>query len=255
MLSKNKIKLIKSLGQKKYRAETHLFLAEGNKLVSDLLPYFECVLLAATDCWLAGKSHIAAREIVEVSQAEIDKASLLKNPQHVVGVFRQADYLPDADLLKDRLSIVLDDIQDPGNLGTIVRVADWFGIEHIICSPNSADIYNPKAIQSTMGAIARVQVHYTPPADFVRTLAAGKNFPVYGTFLDGESIYSQKLASRGLIVMGNEGKGIGRDLREVVSHKIYIPNYPEERKTSESLNVALATAIACAEFRRQNRQA
>jgi TrmH family RNA methyltransferase len=250
MLSKNKIKLIRSLEQKKHRTESRLFPAEGNKLVSDLLPYFDCELLVATDSWLAKQSRIQARELIAVNQEDIDKASLLKNPQQVIGVFRQAESRLDTNLLKDKLSLALDGVQDPGNLGTIIRLADWFGIENIICSPDTADVYNPKTVQATMGAIARVQVHYASLTGFIREMTANGDFSVYGAFLDGENIYRQPLASHGLIVMGNEGNGIRPEIRDLVSHKIYIPNYPENRKTSESLNVALATAIVCAEFRK-----
>jgi TrmH family RNA methyltransferase len=251
MLSKNNIKFIKSLGQKKYRADTHLFLAEGNKLVSDLIPCFDCELLIATATWLAAHSNIHAGEQIRVTQEDIDKASLLKNPQQVIGVFRQANHKLHPHQLTSKLSLALDGIQDPGNLGTIIRLADWFGIENIICSPDTVDIYNPKAVQASMGAIGHVQVHYTPLSNLIRSLAGDNNFPIYATSLDGENIYRQSLSSRGLIVMGNEGNGISQDILHLVSGKLYIPNYPEHRKASESLNVALATAIICSEFRKQ----
>ena len=131
---------------------------------------------------------------------------------------------------------------------TIVRLADWFGIEHIFCSPNTVDIYNPKTVQATMGGIARVRLHYTPLPEFIRSL---KDIPVYGTFLDGENMYGQPLSKNGLIVMGNEGNGIGKEVEALINRKLYIPNYPASRETSESLNVAIATAVVCAEFRRQ----
>ncbi|MDR1121840.1 MAG: RNA methyltransferase [Dysgonamonadaceae bacterium] len=250
MLSKSNIKFIKSLGQKKYRAETHFFLAEGNKLVNDLIPCFDCELLIATATWLADHSSAHAGERIQVTQEDIDKASLLKNPQQVIGVFRQANHTLHPHQLTGKLSLALDGIQDPGNLGTIIRLADWFGIENIICSPDTVDIYNPKTVQASMGAIGHVQVHYTPLPDLIRSLAIDNNVPIYGAFLEGENIYHQSLSNRGLIVMGNEGNGISQDIRHLVSRKLYIPNYPEDRKTSESLNVALATAIICAEFRR-----
>ena len=142
----------------------------------------------------------------------------------------------------------MDDIQDPGNLGTIIRLADWFGIEHIFCSPNTVDVFNPKAIQATMGGIARVKVHYIALSELIHVLG---NVPVYGTFLDGKNMYEQPLSKNGIIVMGNEGNGIGTEVEKLVNRKLYIPNYPQERETSESLNVAIATAIVCAEFRRQ----
>ena len=146
--------------------------------------------------------------------------------------------------------MALDDVQDPGNLGTIIRIADWFGIEHIFCSSGTADVYNPKTIQATMGAIARVKLHYCNLPDFLKS-ASQKNTPIFGTFLDGENIYTQELPANGIIIMGNEGNGISKQIAEMVTHRILIPNYPQGCETSESLNVAVATAIVCAEFRRR----
>ena len=153
------------------------------------------------------------------------------------------------EVAKKQLCLVLDDVQNPGNLGTIVRLADWFGIEHIFCSKGCADIYNPKTVQATMGGIARVQMHYVDLPEMLSSLERG--IPVYGTFLDGDNMYQKTLENRGLIVMGNEGKGVSREVEALVSERLYIPNYPEGRETSESLNVAIATAIVCAEFRRR----
>ena len=166
----------------------------------------------------------------------------------MLAVFRQPDEETDVSVISHSLCLALDDVQDPGNLGTIVRLADWFGIEHIFCSPNTVDIYNPKTVQATMGGIARVRLHYTPLPEFIRSL---KGIPVYGTFLDGENMYTQPLSAYGLIVMGNEGNGIEDEVERLINRKLYIPNYPAERETSESLNVAIATAVVCAEFRRQ----
>lgn len=253
MLSKNKIKLIRSLNQKKFRNETNCFLAEGNKLVADLLPYFTCELLAGTSSWMATQGDLQAREFLLVEQEEINKASLLKTPQQVIAVFRQdRPSLPSPDELQPQLSLVLDGIQDPGNLGTIVRLADWFGIEHILCSPDTADIYNPKTVQASMGALARVKVHYTDIESLTKECLKQDNFPVYGTFLErGQNIYETELSTNGFIVMGNEGKGVGETMEALVGKRIYIPNFPPQRKTSESLNVAIATSIVCAEFRRR----
>lgn len=247
-LSKNKIKFIKSLAIKKYRDEANCFLAEGNKLVADILPYFACELLLVQNSWLATQGDIKAKELLVVSDEDLKKASLLKNPQQVLGIFKKPEYQLNKNELKDKLSLVLDDIQDPGNLGTIIRLADWFGIEHVICSPETVDVYNPKTIQATMGAMARIKVHYTNLLPFIKDM---EGVPVYGTLLNGENIYNQELSNHGLIVMGNEGNGISKEIEELISDKLYIPNYPQERKTSESLNVAIATAIICAEFRRR----
>lgn len=247
-LSKNKIKYIRSLEQKKVRKEEQVFLAEGPKLVEELLGHFRCRLLAATASWLKSHSEVDADEITEVTPDELSRASLLKTPQQVLAIFEQPQYDLNPDSIRANLCLALDDVQDPGNLGTIIRLADWFGIEHIICSSNTVDVYNPKTVQATMGGIARVKVHYTSLPDFIRSLG---DVPVFGTFLEGDNMYDQQLAGNGLIVMGNEGNGIGKEVESLINRKLYIPNYPQERQTSESLNVAIATAIVCAEFRRQ----
>ena len=248
-LSKNRIKYIHSLELKKIRKQENVFLAEGHKLVEELLGRFKCRFLVATSEWLIQNNPSAyVEEIYEVSEEELAKASLQKSPQQVLAVFEKPNDYYDKELFNHSLCLALDDVQDPGNLGTILRIADWFGIEHIFCSPNTVDVYSPKAIQATMGAIARVQVHYTPLMELITSL---NNIPIYGTFLDGENIYSQSLSNNGIIIMGNEGNGISREIEKFVNRKLFIPNYPKERSTSESLNVAIATAITCAEFRRK----
>ena len=240
-LSKNRIKYIRSLEQKKNRKADKVFLAEGPKLVGDLLGHFSCQFLLATSEWLSRNQPLSVTDVTEVSEEELSRASLLKTPQQVLAVFRQPDEETDVSVISRSLCLALDDVQDPGNLGTIIRLADWFGIEHIFCSPNTVDIYNPKTVQATMGGIARVRLHYTPL----------KDIPVYGTFLDGENMYGQSLSKNGLIVMGNEGNGIGKEVKSLINRKLYIPNYPASRESAESLNVAIATAVVCAEFRRQ----
>lgn len=255
MISKNKAKLIRSLEQKKYRKESQLFIAEGHKLVEDLLPAFECVYIAARKEWIGSRKEDLKRltnevETHEVSPEELQKISLQKSPQDVLAIFRQRNHtIVPEQIIGGQLCLGLDGVQDPGNLGTIVRIADWFGIEHIFCSLDTADIYNPKSVQATMGAMARVQVHYLPLKELILRLPSST--PVYGTFLDGEDIYRQDLTNHGLIIMGNEGKGVSPEISALMNKRLYIPNYPPERKTSESLNVAVATAIICAEFRRQ----
>ena len=248
-LSKNKIKYIHSLELKKIRKEEQVFLAEGPKLVSDLLGHFPCRFLAATSSWLQSHPECKADEIIEISQEELSRASLLKTPQQVLAVFEQAKYKLNPEIVHRSRCLALDDVQDPGNLGTIIRLADWFGIEHIICSSNTVDVYNPKTIQATMGGIARVKVYYTPLSDFIRSL--GDDTPIFGTFLNGKNMYEQPLSTNGIIVMGNEGNGIGKEVETLINRKLYIPNYPQGKETSESLNVAIATAVICAEFRRQ----
>ena len=248
MLSKNKIKYIHSLELKKNRKEEHAFVAEGHKLVGDLLGHFPCKLLVATHAWLERNPGMKADEIIEVTQEELTRASLQKAPQEVLAVFEQPTYEMDASVVSQNLCLALDDVQDPGNLGTIIRLADWFGIEHIFCSQGTVDVYNPKTIQATMGALARVKLHYCHLPSFI---ASFKDTPVYGTFLDGENMYGKNLSEHGLIVMGNEGNGISDEVGKLVNERLYIPNYPPQRETSESLNVAIATSVICAEFRRR----
>ncbi|MDR2086554.1 MAG: RNA methyltransferase [Dysgonamonadaceae bacterium] len=248
MLSKSKIKFIKSLEKKKYRSESGCFPAEGNKLVADILPFFECELLITTPQWLATQGDIKAREVLVVEKEEIRKASLLKNPQDVIAVFRRSDCVLQKEELTTGLTLVLDGIQDPGNLGAIIRIADWFGIKNVICSPDTVDIYNPKTIQATMGSLARVKIVYLPLTELLTGLSGT---PVYGTFLEGTNIYEAELSSTGLIVMGNEGNGISPALETRIVDRLYVPNYPPDAESTNSLNVAVTAAIVCAEFRRR----
>lgn len=248
MLSKNQIKFIQSLQQKKHRNESGCFIAEGNKLVADLVPAFECEWLIATEEWLAAHTHLKANLTLPATKEELAKAGGLTTPQDAIAVLKKAEYAFSTADLKGKLTLAADRIQDPGNLGTIIRLADWFGIEQIICSPDTVDLYNPKTIQSTMGALARVKVHYLPLADVIT-----QDMPVYGTFLDGDDMYKTELSDEGIIIMGNEGNGISPEVEALVSRKLYIPNFPEGRETTESLNVAIATSIICAEFRRRMR--
>lgn len=253
MISKNTIKQIRSLELRKFRKQSGTFIAEGNKLVEDNLASMKCHrLIAVTDWW---KSHehlrILAEECIEVSREEMEKISLMQSPQEVLATF----YVPseehfDLSILSNRLVLALDSIQDPGNLGTIIRLCDWFGIHDIFCSQTTADCFSPKVVQATMGAIARVRIHYLDLQDFLKN-ASSKGIPVYGTFLEGENIYMTNLSSNGIIVMGNEGQGISPEIEAIVSKKINIPSYPAESETSESLNVGIATAITVAEFRRR----
>lgn len=247
MISKNKIKYIRSLELKKNRNKEGKFVAEGFKVVDDLLALQPADLIVATQEWLHGKHLADQTEVIEVTEEELKKVSFLQHPQQVLAVFRQAQD-GDFSINTQELSLALDGVQDPGNLGTIIRIADWFGITHIYCSQDTADVYNPKVVQATMGSIARVKVEYGNLLALVESLPA--DVPVYGTLLDGDNIYQQTLENRGLIVMGNEGKGISPALAKKVNRKLLIPNFPEGRATADSLNVAIATAITCSEFRR-----
>ena len=247
MLSKAKIKEIRALEVKKFRDEKNLFVAEGNKLVADILHKFECEWLITRTQWLATQGNIRAKELILVEESDIRKVSFLKTPQDVLTVLKKPHYTLDEADPESQLILALDGIQDPGNLGTIVRLADWFGIEHIICSHDTADVYGPKAMQATMGALAHVKVHYTNLNEYIEK---NRNVPVYGAFLEGENIYKKHLTNKGIIVMGNEGNGIRKETESLINEKLYIPPYPPEHETTESLNVAVATAIICAEFRR-----
>lgn len=249
MISKATIKRIHALEMRKYRKNERLFVAEGPKLVNELYMSMKPVYVAALPEWIASNANLLNNTTYDtLTPEELQKASLLMHPQQVIALFQIPENELNLDLLKDELILMLDGVQDPGNLGTIARVADWFGIRHIICSPDTADIYNPKAVQATMGALARVKFYYTELA-MVLSQYSG---PIYGTFLDGDNIYKEELSRHGIIVMGNEGKGISQRTREMINRRLLIPNYPEGTLTTESLNVAIATSIVCAEFRRRS---
>lgn len=242
MISKNQIKFVKQLDQKKYRKRENVFVAEGPKVVGDLLAcgFVPHSIYATTD-WQPSKNV----SFQEVTDDELRKISFLQHPQQVLGVFT----IPSTEqtIIKDQLVLALDGVQDPGNLGTIIRIADWFGIQDIFCSLDTADAWNPKVIQATMGSIARVRITYTDLPALIRQASV----PVYGTLLDGNNIYEQKLSHNGIIVMGNEGNGISQEIRQLITHKLLIPDFHEGDSHAESLNVAIATAITCSEFKRR----
>ncbi len=252
MISKQQIKTIHSLRLKKYRDQSGLFVGEGPKVVAELLQSFECKYIAALQSWVdANQIAIPAGVKCETIQMEdLAKASLLEAPQQVIAIFRkQPDILPTTGVLQSELCLALDTVQDPGNLGTILRLARWFGINHVICSPATADIYSPKVVQATMGALGKVSVAYTPLPQYLASL--GDEIPIFGTFLNGTNIYDAPLTSHGIIVMGNEGNGISPETANHINQRLYIPPYPMGSPTIESLNVGVATAITCAEFRRR----
>lgn len=244
-------KEIARLAKAKYRRELGLFVAEGTKCVLDTLPYFACRYLFATGIWLDEHSTSLPQNIAVtvVKQSDIDRMSSFTTPQPVIAVYEipEDSQLPAS--AENELLIALDRVQDPGNLGTIIRLCDWFGVRHILASTDTADLYAPKVVQATMGAISRVKIHY---CDLVAELTRlGRLMPVYGTFLNGDNLYGCQLQrNRAVIVMGNEGNGISPQVSATVSHRLLIPSYPPDRLTSESLNVAMATAIMLAEFRR-----
>jgi TrmH family RNA methyltransferase len=253
MLSKNKISFINSLKNKKYREIHRQFVAEGSKLVVDLLKSsFTVHEVYAQPGWLEtfDKHFISSSiSIIEIREEEMGRITALSTPSPVLAVVN----FPERELMTNEiasgLTLVLDDMHDPGNLGTIVRIADWFGIGHIVCSLTCVDLYNPKVVQSTMGSIARVQVHYFDLCQFLAGLPG--DFPVYGTFLEGENMYDKKLAEKGVIIIGSESNGISPEVEKFVSDRLYIPAYPPNSGGAESLNASVATAIVCAEFRRR----
>lgn len=249
MISRTRIKWIKSLEMRKYRLHEKAFVAEGPKLVGELLPYSTPLYIAATKDWLDVNRHLlrAVKEVDEVSQTELERASLLRTPQSVLAVMPIPERRLDISSLQKKLVIALDSVQDPGNLGTILRIADWFGIHEVLCSEGTADVYNPKCVQSCMGALARVKVFYCNLPEVLGQV----EMPVFGTFLDGTDIYKEELSQQGIIVMGNEGNGISQPVAKLVNRRLYVPNYPKGSLTTESLNVAVATGIVCAEFRRR----
>lgn len=234
MITKAQQKLIRSLEQKKYRQREGLFVAEGPKVVGDLVE--------------AGVEQVMLFKEPEVTAEELRKVSFLQHPQGVLGVFK-IPAIPQPTMNKKKLMLALDGVQDPGNLGTIIRIADWFGISEVVCSIDTADCWAPKVVQATMGSIARVHIIYKDLCELLDE-ADKQGVNVYGTLLDGRNIYEEELSEGGIIVMGNEGNGISLPLRERIKRKLFIPDFHQGR-TADSLNVAIATAITCSEFRRR----
>ena len=241
MITRAEILDIKSLATKQGREELGAFIAEGEKLVGEIRNSSLRIRRI-----LQTKPIFAEGELV--SEKEMERISQLKSANSVLAVVeiptrKLANVQPNKNLV-----LALDRVQNPGNLGTIIRLADWFGISDIVCSEDTADCFNPKVVQATMGAILRVRVHYT---NLAKWLAEQRDTKIYGTFLEGKNIYNAQLDKSGVIVMGNEGQGISAEVAKCVSHKLLIPPYPADRCGSESLNVAVATAVICSEFRRR----
>jgi TrmH family RNA methyltransferase len=258
MITSNQIKLYSSLRNKKYREIHHIFLAEGEKIVLDILKspsrIFRIQSLIATSEFLKAKVKNTFQEIpviLEVNPAVMKKISSLSTPNKAILVCEISNYLPDFNEISGCLSLFLDDIRDPGNLGTIIRTADWFGIHHIFCSRESVDVYNPKVVQSTMGALCRVKVYYLEASVLLQEIRKIESFPLIGTLLEGDNIYTSMLPSRGIIVMGNESRGISEKLRAELDARLIIPSQGNSSGSSESLNVASAAAIVMAEFSRR----
>lgn len=244
-MKKAEIQLVRALADKRGRAEHGLFLAEGAKLIGEL----RASALRVRKIY-ALEGVFEGPEVETVAPRDMERISQLKTPSNSLALVEIPRYTLRPAQLKEQLTIALDEVQNPGNLGTIIRLADWFGIHDIVCSEASADCFNPKVVQATMGAILRVRVHYLD-LEALLALSAADSTPVYGTVLDGENIYSAPLTAGGVIVMGNEGKGISPACAAHLTHRLLIPPYPASRHGSESLNVAMAAAVVCAEFRRR----
>lgn len=242
------IKWVYALALKKNRAKARCFVAEGTKCVLDTVDHFHVKYLFCTEEWAGRYAVILNRDYVVASQVQLERMSMLKTPTDVLAVYEMPDMQLEESQIRGQLCLVLDNVQDPGNLGTIIRIADWFGIRTVVCGEGTADVFNPKTVQATMGAISRVQVHYIPlPELFGRF----PDMPVYGTFLDGENIYKEELSEQGFIVMGNEGNGISKELEQYMTKRLFVPSFPKDAVTSESLNVGMATAVIVSEFRRR----
>lgn len=253
MLTNNKIKLIKSLDQKKARKDNGCFLVEGEKMVKELLQSrFSVIEVFALQSYIdeLPTSLKVGNEISAVTEKDLERITHLKTPNRVVALAELPKANQGLAIAGNGLSIALENIQDPGNLGTIIRTAAWFGIKDVFCTEDTVDVYNPKVIQSTMGAIFKVNVHYCDLFNLAKS-AKGNGTKLYGTRLDGENMYKSALPNNAMIFMGNESKGMTLALSAMMDKNIKIPSYAPPSTDMESLNVSIATAIVCAEFRRQ----
>lgn len=251
MISKNKLKYFTSFHKKKHRDEENVFIVEGDKIVEELLcSNYSIHSIVALPTWKHSHSLLAnSFEFYEADEHEISKISLLQSPQNVWALVKYKKSETAKIQSDSKLIIALDSIQDPGNLGTIIRLADWFGIPQILCSHSCVDAYNPKVVQASMGSIFRVEILY---CDLVKTLQELNNTPIFAADLQGKNVYTANLPQHGVLIMGNEGNGISSEVMEHVTNKIHIPTYNDSGKHPESLNVAIATAILCSEFKRRN---
>jgi len=251
MLSNNQKKLINSLVQKKYRLKHNLFIAEGEKCVNDLLSAgLRPKLIVYSNDWKSPIKITNYTEVIETSIKELQKVSLQKSPQNVLALFEHPKLSLNISELTNQLILILDGIQDPGNLGTIIRLADWFGVKNIISSNDTVDWLNPKVVQSTMGAMGRVAVHYQDLPEFIPSYKKRTNNKIYGTLLEGKNIYTTQLDNKGAIILGNEGQGIRDYNIPRIDVHLTIPPFTKEVQ-SESLNVATASAIILSEFNRR----
>ena len=239
-ISKNQLKLITSLSQKKYRQKHNLFIAEGVKVLNELLNSpFEIETLFCTDDF---ETTISEKKVVRISETELKKVSTLKSPNKALGIFK----IPKEKAVQNfGLTIALDAINDPGNLGTIIRLCDWFGVTQLVCSKDTVDCYNQKVVQASMGSLTRVSIHYTDLENYITK----SNLDTFIADMDGENVYKTKLPKEGILLMGNEANGVSEEIKSLLQYRISIPRFGEKQET-ESLNVATATAILLSEFKR-----
>ncbi len=250
MISKAKIKLINSLAQKKYRKKNALFVAESPKLVRDIAKgSFNISEIFATENYLADFDNISP-VINEISESELKKISFLENPQGVLAILKIPEEKKSLIFNENELILTLDTIQDPGNMGTLIRLAHWFGIKKIVCSTDSVDVYNPKVVQASMAALAYLDVFYTDLPVFFKNLP--EKTPIYGALMNGKNIYTANLSQNGIILLGNEGQGIKNELLTYINQAISIPDFPQNSAKVDSLNVSMAGSIILSEFRRRN---
>lgn len=240
MLSKNQIKLITSLKQKKYRQQHGFFVAEGIKTIKELMQSH----LVLHALYTTEPFNIDAKNEVLISETDLKRISFLTTPNTALAIFEIPQPKP---IEKKGLIVVLDAVRDPGNLGTIIRLCDWFGVKNLVCSNETVDCFNPKVVQATMGSITRVAINYIDLADFLKST----NLPIFGAFMEGENVYTKQLPENGILVMGNEANGVSKEVEAMITDKIAIPRFGDLQAT-ESLNVATATAILLSEFRRGN---
>jgi TrmH family RNA methyltransferase len=257
MLSKSELKSIRSLHRKKYRDENGLYIAEGLKIVEEAMKnqpgsIDRIYITSRMHELLPSPSFMDTFEKIILDQTDYNRISMLKTPQGVMAIMKQKTYQPPpVSQLKD-LTLVLDQIADPGNFGTIIRMADWFGIGHVICSHNTVECYNPKVVQASMGAIFRTEISYTSLCLYLNEVKGIEHASIYGTSLNGKNIYQTDLAFPSIVVMGNETRGISDEVAALLDTQLYIPNYSRMSEKTESLNVSVATAVICSEFRRRS---
>ncbi len=255
MISKNRIKFIISLQKKKTRDEKGLYVIEGDKLVREFLgakiPIKALIAKPEFITSIPADLLETVMEIEDASYKELKQVSTLKTPHNVLALVPMPERNLDRDALVSQLSVALDFVQDPGNLGTIIRAAGWFGIRNIICSPDCVDVYNPKVIQASMGALLHVNVYYSD-LEKLFIFAAENNTPIFGTMLDGESVYNHRLDNKGIILLGNESRGISERLVSYITERIMIPRYSKVKFGIDSLNVGMAASIVFSEFRRKS---